>query len=128
MPAAITSTACGRAGSNSVAGISEPAAHRHLMSWVCIGGSWFAADCAAPRSPTITCSVIVANSGSDHYSRAPYPRKEIDMRVTLLFAILAAFGAYSLYVMWDFGYLGIWRAGFTSLASLQILLDLVITC
>jgi hypothetical protein len=50
------------------------------------------------------------------------------MRSLLVFLILAAFGAYSIYVMWDFGYLGIWRAGFANPAALQILLDLVITC
>ena len=50
------------------------------------------------------------------------------MRTFLLILILLAFGAYSAYVMWDFGYLGIWRAGFDNPAALQILLDLVITC
>jgi hypothetical protein len=50
------------------------------------------------------------------------------MRIALLLLILLAFGAYSVYVMWDFGYLGIWRAGFANAAALQILLDLVITC
>lgn len=50
------------------------------------------------------------------------------MRSLLVFLILAAFGAYSIYVMWDFGYLGIWRAGLANAAALQILLDLVITC
>ena len=50
------------------------------------------------------------------------------MRTALLALILLAFGAYSIYVMWDFGYLGIWRAGFANAAALQILLDLVITC
>ena len=50
------------------------------------------------------------------------------MRTLLLALILLAFGAYSIYVMWDFGYLGIWRAGFANAAALQILLDLVITC
>ena len=50
------------------------------------------------------------------------------MRTLLLALILLAFGAYSIYVMWDFGYLGIWRAGFGNAATLQILLDLVITC
>jgi hypothetical protein len=50
------------------------------------------------------------------------------MRVALLFAILAAFGVFSLYVMWDFGYLGIWRAGTASPAAMQILVDLVISC
>ena len=50
------------------------------------------------------------------------------MRNALLLLVLLAFGAYSVYVMWDFGYLGIWRAGFANAAALQILLDLVITC
>ncbi len=50
------------------------------------------------------------------------------MRTALLSLILLAFGAFSVYVMWDFGYLGIWRAGFANAAALQILLDLVITC
>lgn len=50
------------------------------------------------------------------------------MRNALLLVVLLAFGAYSVYVMWDFGYLGIWRAGFANAAALQILLDLVITC
>ena len=50
------------------------------------------------------------------------------MRTALLLVILLAFGAYSTYVMWDVGYLGIWRAGFANAAALQILLDLVITC
>ena len=50
------------------------------------------------------------------------------MRISLLFATLAAFGAFSLYVMWDFGYLGIWRAGLASPAAAQVLLDLVIAC
>ena len=50
------------------------------------------------------------------------------MRSLLVFLVLSACGAYSLYVMWDFGYLGIWRAGFANAAALQILLDLVITC
>lgn len=50
------------------------------------------------------------------------------MRNALLILILLAFGAFSIWAMWDFGYLGIWRAGFANAAALQILLDLVITC
>jgi len=50
------------------------------------------------------------------------------MRIFLLVLTLLAFGAYSVYVMWDFGYFGIWRAGIANAAALQILLDLVITC
>lgn len=50
------------------------------------------------------------------------------MRNLIVLLVLFAFGAYSAYVMWQFGYLGIWQAGFGNLATLQILLDLVITC
>ena len=50
------------------------------------------------------------------------------MRTFLLFMILLAFGAYSLYAMWQYGYLGIWQAGLANAAALQILIDLVITC
>lgn len=50
------------------------------------------------------------------------------MRTFLILATLLAFGAYSAWVMWDFGYLGIWRAGFANAAALQVLLDLVIAC
>lgn len=47
------------------------------------------------------------------------------MRTTLIL-VLAAFGAFSLYVMWEIGYLGIWRSGMTSLGAWQVLLDLVV--
>lgn len=50
------------------------------------------------------------------------------MRMFLLLAVLAAFGAYSGYVMWQFGYFGIWQAGIANPAALQVLLDLVIVC
>ena len=50
------------------------------------------------------------------------------MRTLLVFLILLAFGAYSTWVMWHQGYLGIWQAGMANAAALQILLDLVITC
>lgn len=50
------------------------------------------------------------------------------MHKLMVLAVLLAFGLYSGYAMWQHGYLGIWQAGFTSLASLQILLDLVIAC
>jgi hypothetical protein len=50
------------------------------------------------------------------------------MRTLLVFLILLAFGAYSSWVMWHHGYLGIWQAGIANAAALQILLDLVITC
>lgn len=44
----------------------------------------------------------------------------------LLLLVLTAFGIFSGAVMLEHGYMGIWRAGFTSSASLQLLLDLVI--
>jgi hypothetical protein len=50
------------------------------------------------------------------------------MRTPILLAALAAFGAYSLYAMWQVGYLGIWQAGLAGPGALQILLDLVIAC
>lgn len=46
---------------------------------------------------------------------------------TVLILVLAAFGAFSLYVMWEVGYLGIWRSGMASLGAWQVLLDLVVT-
>ncbi|WP_343626474.1 DUF2834 domain-containing protein [Roseateles puraquae] len=45
---------------------------------------------------------------------------------TVLFLALAAFGAFSTYVMWQVGYLGIWQAGMASLGAWQVLLDLVL--
>lgn len=47
------------------------------------------------------------------------------MRTVLILA-LAAFGAFSSYVMWEVGYLGIWQAGMSSLGAWQVLLDLVL--
>lgn len=47
------------------------------------------------------------------------------MRPVLILA-LAAFGAFSTYVMWEVGYLGIWQAGMASLGAWQVLLDLVL--
>lgn len=46
----------------------------------------------------------------------------------LLTIVLAAFSALSLVAMAEHGYLGIWQAGLTSSASLQLLVDLVIAC
>jgi hypothetical protein len=43
---------------------------------------------------------------------------------TALILVLAAFGAFSTYVMWQVGYLGIWQAGMASLGAWQLLLDL----
>ncbi|HEY8876002.1 MAG TPA: DUF2834 domain-containing protein [Roseateles sp.] len=47
------------------------------------------------------------------------------MRTALILA-LAAFGAFTSYVMWEVGYLGIWQAGMSSLGAWQVLLDLVL--
>ena len=44
----------------------------------------------------------------------------------VLFLVLAAFGAFSTYVMWEVGYLGIWQAGIANPGAWQVLLDLVI--
>ena len=45
---------------------------------------------------------------------------------TVLILVLAAFGVFSTYVMWQVGYLGIWQAGMSSIGAWQVLLDLVI--
>ena len=50
----------------------------------------------------------------------------MNIRKALLWIVLIDFALFSSWVMWDVGYLGIWRAGFASWASLQVLIDLVI--
>lgn len=50
----------------------------------------------------------------------------MNIKKLLLWFVLLDFGLFSAWVVWDVGYLAIWQAGFTSPASLQILLDLVI--
>ncbi|MFN3303941.1 MAG: DUF2834 domain-containing protein [Roseateles sp.] len=47
------------------------------------------------------------------------------MRPVLLL-VFAAFGAYSLYVIWQLGYVGLWQAGMANIGTWQVLLDLVI--
>ncbi|MGQ3052216.1 MAG: DUF2834 domain-containing protein [Roseateles sp.] len=44
-----------------------------------------------------------------------------------LFLVFAAFGAFSLYAMWQVGYFGIWQAGMASVGAWQLLVDFVIT-
>ncbi len=44
-----------------------------------------------------------------------------------LILVFAAFGAYSLYAMWEIGYFGIWQAGMANIGTWQLLLDFVIT-
>lgn len=49
-------------------------------------------------------------------------------RQLLIGAVLLAFTAFSLVVIGEVGYFGLWQAGFASNASLQILLDLCLAC
>ena len=44
----------------------------------------------------------------------------------VLFLVFAAFGAYSLYAMWEIGYFGIWQAAMANVGTWQLLLDFVI--
>jgi len=44
----------------------------------------------------------------------------------LLFIVLATFGTFSLYAMWQVGYFGIWQAGMASVGAWQVLLDLIV--
>lgn len=46
----------------------------------------------------------------------------------LLWLVALAFGAFSSWVLWQIGFLGIWQGGFANLGSTQITLDLIITC
>ncbi|RZL39932.1 MAG: DUF2834 domain-containing protein [Rubrivivax sp.] len=45
---------------------------------------------------------------------------------TILVITLAAFGAFSLYAMWEVGLLDIWQAGMASVGAWQVLLDLIV--
>ena len=51
----------------------------------------------------------------------------MNLKKTLLWLVLIDFAAFSTWVMWQIGYVGIWQAGFASVGSLQILFDLVIS-
>jgi len=44
----------------------------------------------------------------------------------VLFVVFAAFGAYSLYVMWELGYVGLWQACMANIGTWQLLLDFII--
>lgn len=50
----------------------------------------------------------------------------MSLKKFLLIDVFVLFGAYSAWVMWHHGYLGIWQAGLANPAALQILADLVI--
>ncbi len=45
----------------------------------------------------------------------------------LLIIVLAVFGTFSAWVLWHYGYLGLWQAGLANAATAQILADLVIS-
>lgn len=49
------------------------------------------------------------------------------MARVLLFLVFAAFGAFSTYVLYDVGYVGIFRDAFESSGSIQVLCDLTIS-
>lgn len=46
----------------------------------------------------------------------------------LLWIVTLAFGAFSLWVLAQVGFVGIWQGGFANLGSQQITIDLVIAC
>ena len=46
----------------------------------------------------------------------------------LLIAVLVAFGAYSMWVMAQVGYMGIWNGALANPGSAQVLADLVVAC
>lgn len=50
----------------------------------------------------------------------------MNIKKLLLWFILIGFGLFSAWVMGEVGYFGIWRAGFDSPGSMQILADLAI--
>jgi hypothetical protein len=72
----------------------------------------------------MTSQVIAAMRASAQHD-ATINRKEIAMR-TVLILVLAAFGAFTTYAMWQVGYLGIWQAGMGSVGAWQVLLDLIV--
>ena len=44
-----------------------------------------------------------------------------------LILVIALFGAYSGYVILQYGYVGLWHAAFANIATTQVIIDLVIT-
>jgi hypothetical protein len=70
-------------------------------------------------------SEVIAAPRAAADDAATSTHQEIAMRA-VLFLVLAAFGAFSLYAMWQVGYVGIWQAGMASVGAWQVLLDLVI--
>jgi uncharacterized membrane protein len=74
----------------------------------------------------MTSEVIAAMTETAEHD-AVINHKETAMR-TVLYLILATFGAYSVYVTWQIGYFGIWQAGMANVGTWQVLLDLSIMC
>jgi hypothetical protein len=72
----------------------------------------------------MTSEVIAAVRAAAEHGGTFNPQ-EFAMR-PVLFIVLAAFGAFTLYAMWQVGYLGIWQAGMASPGAWQVLLDLVV--
>lgn len=46
----------------------------------------------------------------------------------VLWLVTLAFGAFSLYALWQVGYIGLFAGQFENAGTLQVLLDLVIAC
>ncbi|MEO6278423.1 DUF2834 domain-containing protein [Roseateles sp.] len=46
---------------------------------------------------------------------------------TALILITAAFGAFSLYAMWQVGFIGLWQGGLANIGAQQITLDLIVS-
>lgn len=49
-------------------------------------------------------------------------------RKWILWLVFLDFSAFSFWVLWQVGYFGIWSAGLTDIASMQLLFDLVVSC
>ncbi|MFK4706721.1 hypothetical protein ABIC83_003595 [Roseateles asaccharophilus] len=72
----------------------------------------------------MTSEVIAATHGDAEHG-ATFNPQEIAMRPALIL-VLAAFGAYSLYVIWEMGYVGLWEACMANIGTWQLLLDFII--
>ena len=46
----------------------------------------------------------------------------------VLWLVAIVFGGFSMWVLMEVGYLGIWRGGFANLGAMQITADLVVAC
>ena len=68
------------------------------------------------------------NTVTSNTNTMNYQRTRSNPRLILLCTVFGLFSLFSLWVMMDIGYFGIWEAGIASSGSVQILLDLVIAC